>query len=181
MTDRIESRVFNWEAFQEEERRRYSLDPKDPEHPTGFVVEDDHICVFWGGYEYPIARSDFQTPFSILKWLHHLGKKQWAGMTPPRVSRFITTISRIKDWDLYTGAPPRRETSNDAERAKLTPDLRYRVLKRDGYRCRACGSGPEQGAILQIDHIKAIANGGLTEYSNLQALCSMCNLGKRDG
>lgn len=71
-----------------------------------------------------------------------------------------------------------RTTSDAAERAKLTPKLRYNVLLRDNFRCRACGFGVESGAHLHIDHIHPISAGGLTEFNNLQALCSVCNQGK---
>ena len=60
--------------------------------------------------------------------------------------------------------------------------LRFRVLVRDGFRCRVCGRSPalEAGVLLHIDHITAWAAGGSTTLDNLQTLCDRCNLGKSD-
>jgi hypothetical protein len=159
-----------------------SLNPKDPLHPTGFKVDkvNGEIDIYWGGYRYSIPINDFASPRKLCEWLTHLGQKgeSWKGMTAGRVVDLIHVVFHLKGWDLYRDSPAPRESSADEERKKLTPQLRWDVLKRDGYRCRACGSGPEQGAVLQIDHIVPIAKGGTTTYSNLQTLCACCNFGK---
>ena len=51
--------------------------------------------------------------------------------------------------------------------------LRARVLKRDGYHCRACRSKVTI-ATANIDHVEPWP-WGLTEYRNLQTLCRECN------
>jgi hypothetical protein len=58
--------------------------------------------------------------------------------------------------------------------------LRYLVLSRDRFTCRACGRSPatQPGVCLQIDHIVPWSKGGLTVLENLQALCEQCNGGK---
>ncbi|MBU1628192.1 HNH endonuclease [bacterium] len=58
--------------------------------------------------------------------------------------------------------------------------LRYEVLKRDNFRCIKCGVSPaiSLGVQLHIDHIIPWSKGGETELTNLQTLCSDCNLGK---
>ena len=58
--------------------------------------------------------------------------------------------------------------------------LRYRVLRRDGFKCVQCGRSPanEAGVRLHVDHVLAWAKGGETVYENLQTLCERCNLGK---
>ena len=66
------------------------------------------------------------------------------------------------------------------ERHKMTKKLRYRVLKRDHYRCVICGRGAKDGVKLHVDHIKPVAQGGKTVLSNLRTLCADCNLGKSD-
>lgn len=65
-----------------------------------------------------------------------------------------------------------------AERAKMSPSLRYNVLKRDHFRCQICGATQADGVKLHVDHIVPIAKGGKTELSNLRTLCDRCNLGK---
>ena len=67
-----------------------------------------------------------------------------------------------------------------AERAKVTPSLRYKVFSRDHFRCQICGASQEDGVTLHVDHIIPVSKGGKTEMSNLRTLCDMCNLGKGD-
>lgn len=58
--------------------------------------------------------------------------------------------------------------------------LRYIVLCRDRFACRACGRSPatHPGVALEVDHIVAWSRGGETVESNLQSLCEQCNGGK---
>ncbi len=62
----------------------------------------------------------------------------------------------------------------------LRVDVRWDVLKRDGYRCRACGKSPatELGVELEVDHIVPVSKGGGNEMENLRTLCRVCNAGK---
>ena len=65
---------------------------------------------------------------------------------------------------------------------KISDKLRYQVLKRDGFKCCACGASPakDSSVELHIDHIIPWSKGGETTIDNLQTLCSRCNLGKSD-
>jgi hypothetical protein len=58
--------------------------------------------------------------------------------------------------------------------------LRFRVLKRDCFKCCACGASPAKDVSveLHVDHIIPWSKGGETVIDNLQTLCSKCNLGK---
>jgi hypothetical protein len=58
--------------------------------------------------------------------------------------------------------------------------LRWHVLQRDRFSCRACGTSPATtvGVELQVDHIVPWSKGGKTVLDNLQTLCAVCNLGK---
>ena len=60
------------------------------------------------------------------------------------------------------------------KRLKLSPKLRYFVLKRDGFKCKACGSTE----LLEADHIIPLDKGGKDTAENLQTLCHYCNQGK---
>jgi len=60
----------------------------------------------------------------------------------------------------------------------VTPGQRTRILERDGFKCRRCGAGRD--AILQVDHVDPKSKGGTDTDDNLQTLCRVCNLGKRD-
>lgn len=58
--------------------------------------------------------------------------------------------------------------------------LRWHVLQRDRFTCRACGKSPAvtPGVELHVDHVVPWSKGGQTVVENLQTLCSFCNLGK---
>lgn len=57
--------------------------------------------------------------------------------------------------------------------------VRFEVLRRDGFRCRYCGTpAPETGAGLTVDHVIPVALGGTNDPQNLVAACVKCNAGK---
>jgi hypothetical protein len=80
--------------------------------------------------------------------------------------------------NLETPSPAPDRTAADCR--DVGPRLRYKVFKRDSFRCVACGRSPAThlGIELHADHILAVANGGKTVLENLQTLCQRCNLGK---
>lgn len=57
----------------------------------------------------------------------------------------------------------------------ISNQLRNKILKRDGYRCRYCGSldGP-----FEIDHVYPESKGGETTVANLVTSCKSCNQSK---
>lgn len=57
---------------------------------------------------------------------------------------------------------------------------RYIALIIYGNRCACCGDGPEDGAIVTVDHIKPKSKYPelATDLRNLQVLCEACNVGK---
>lgn len=54
---------------------------------------------------------------------------------------------------------------------------RTRILERDGFRCRRCGTGPQDERLV-VDHVVPVVLGGGSDDSNLQTLCEPCNQGK---
>ena len=54
------------------------------------------------------------------------------------------------------------------------------VLSRDGHRCQYCGLTVQDGATLEVDHMKPLSKGGLDRMSNLITTCRECNRSKRD-
>ena len=69
-------------------------------------------------------------------------------------------------------------TNNDKDtmgikviRKTINEELRNKIFKRDGYKCKKCGSKKD----LVIDHIIPFSKGGTTEINNLQTLCKNCN------
>lgn len=57
----------------------------------------------------------------------------------------------------------------------ISDELRRAVFKRDGYRCRYCGSttGP-----FHADHVYPESKGGETTIDNLVTACARCNISK---
>lgn len=72
------------------------------------------------------------------------------------------------------------ENRRKEERNKMTPGLRYKIMKRDGFRCVLCGRSANDGIKLHVDHVIPVSRGGKTEESNLRTLCEECNMGKGD-
>jgi hypothetical protein len=58
--------------------------------------------------------------------------------------------------------------------------LRFLVLRRDNFSCRACGASPAKTPVvsLHVDHIRPWSEGGETVFQNLQTLCETCNIGR---
>lgn len=56
-------------------------------------------------------------------------------------------------------------------------DVRVRVLDRDGWECRMCGT--DLGANAQVDHIVPVTDGGpMWDRGNMQSLCTECHVSK---
>ena len=80
-----------------------------------------------------------------------------------------------------TNKRQRNSTINIKRNTRTISDkLRYQVLKRDNFKCCACGASPakDPSVELHIDHIIPWSKGGESTLENLQTLCSKCNLGK---
>jgi hypothetical protein len=54
---------------------------------------------------------------------------------------------------------------------------RFDVFKRDGFACQYCGAVPPK-ALLEIDHIIPVCEGGNNDDANLVTACFECNRGK---
>ena len=81
-----------------------------------------------------------------------------------------------------TNAPTTTAKEKAQKSRDPSPRLRFEVLVRDKFTCRFCGASPNKdpAVTLHIDHIMPWSKGGKTTLSNLQTLCSTCNLGKSD-
>ena len=95
---------------------------------------------------------------------------------------------KIDDWRTRSiqkfgsrpGADERPPRKLFGARNSLSNRLRWTVLKRDNFRCVACGVSASEGAVLEVDHIEPVAKGGFDTINNLQTLCNHCNSGKTD-
>lgn len=59
----------------------------------------------------------------------------------------------------------------EANKHTEKPEVRHRILTRDGMKCLHCGTSER----LSLDHIVPVFRGGGDEDSNLQTLCISCN------
>lgn len=64
------------------------------------------------------------------------------------------------------------------QRKLMTKELRRAVMERDNYTCQKCGKYMPDEVGLHIDHVVPVSKGGKSVMSNLQVLCSKCNLSK---
>lgn len=64
-----------------------------------------------------------------------------------------------------------------ADRKPIPKRVRFEVFKRDRFTCQYCGAKAPD-AILEIDHVKPVAEGGGDEMLNLVTACRDCNRGK---
>jgi hypothetical protein len=100
--------------------------------------------------------------------------------------RFRSWMDALSQFVAYANAqdmrPPNSIEAASGHKTSRDPSLRlrFRVMKRDNFSCRACGASPalKPGLLLHVDHIKPWSRGGETVEENLQTLCEGCNLGK---
>jgi hypothetical protein len=71
-------------------------------------------------------------------------------------------------------AERRREREARPPKKAIPAALKLQMLKRDGYRCKQCGSNED----LEADHVFPEVKGGPTSLDNLQTLCRPCNCRK---
>jgi len=62
-------------------------------------------------------------------------------------------------------------------REPISKKLRFEVFKRDSFRCQYCGAAAPE-AVLVIDHVTPVVNGGKSDILNLITSCDPCNAGK---
>ena len=56
--------------------------------------------------------------------------------------------------------------------------LRWKIMLRDGFKCKYCGRSSNDDVVLHVDHILARSHGGNDDLDNLITSCRECNLGK---
>lgn len=64
-----------------------------------------------------------------------------------------------------------------AKRKNIGKKVRFEVFKRDSFTCQYCGRTPPK-AVLEVDHIIPVADGGKNDSDNLVSACIDCNRGK---
>ena len=113
----------------------------------------------------------------------HLTDKQWLYLRDfinrSELESQVNYMNDLSQYDVWKDNWKKPKSSKyQKERNKMSERLRYEVLKRDGFRCVLCGRMVADGIKLEVDHIKPVSKGGLTEIDNLRTLCDECNGGK---
>ncbi len=92
-----------------------------------------------------------------------------------------------QDSDLRSQAEPSAsapmttpEVCSPKESRDIALGLRFRVLRRDRFKCVLCGDHPARNVecVLHVDHIVPWSKGGQTREENLRTLCATCNIGR---
>ena len=94
-----------------------------------------------------------------------------------RKREFHDSLRRNDENRLYAAASM---NSDKFYRSKDWLNFRYDMLKLRGNRCEACGRGPKDGVVVQVDHIQPryLFPELAFEVSNIQILCADCNAAK---
>lgn len=134
----------------------------------------ENILALWQYYGRQPRRSELaQLPSKISQGPYNRRFKSWTAA----LEAFVEYANAER-----TDAPTAPSISETQPRVGRDPSLRTRwhVLQRDRFTCCACGASPaiKFGVELHVDHIIPWSKGGETTLSNLQTLCSVCNLGK---
>ena len=121
-------------------------------------------------------------------WLSRIGSVE---ITPDMANKLKAELARSSAVSAVTGIQILNSAwielkskpaanSRDFLQSKAWKRLRLIALNAHGRKCQCCGAGPENGAVLNVDHIKPRSLFPLLALSlgNLQVLCSDCNEGK---
>lgn len=67
-----------------------------------------------------------------------------------------------------------------ANRRDIPLGQRFRILRRDNFKCILCGNSPavDPTCVLHVDHILPFSRGGKTVDDNLRSTCAQCNIGR---
>lgn len=108
-------------------------------------------------------------------WSKALGRfVEWINSESPNQPQENLEEQNATDTTTQTPSAKRRT------RREISDRQRFRILVRDGFRCKSCGASPliQPGVELHVDHILPWSKGGETTDDNLESKCKQCNLGK---
>jgi len=167
------------------------LEVSEQFHPRS-TDEDlfDNLEVVWQRLGRQPTVNDLFPPLS--RFSAHVYKRRFGGFRKA-LEAFVSAAQQRESAPSTTlgDSAPHHVDGAEADRSVDRPvgnravgwRLRYLVLKRDRFSCRACGRSParEPGTVLEVDHVIPWSRGGVTREANLQTLCERCNGGKGAG
>jgi hypothetical protein len=134
----------------------------------------ENILVLWQHYGRQPRRSELaKTPSTFSQYPYNRKFSSWTAALEAFVE--FANTGGVNAPAVSSGGESQPKTGRDPSLR-----LRWHVLQRDRFTCCACGASPAitVGVELHVDHIIPWSKGGETVLSNLQTLCSVCNLGK---
>lgn len=151
------------------------------------ITEDElmeNIRFIWENLGRQPTYSEIKAPFS--KFSVGTYEKRF-GSWRKSLIKFIEWVSvqesynpeytKKKNSPLVEAAAPQVKRKS---RREISDRQRFRILVRDGFRCKSCGISPleQYGTQLHVDHIIPWSKGGETVDENLETKCAQCNLEK---
>ncbi len=176
----IQRRFGSWSAFCQDA----GLSPRY----TRTLTREDlfkNLEVVWNTLgRQPRAKEIKQplSPISISRYTREF-QKNWYEICVEFISwKSGVSVDVIREQARDVRPEKENQTRQHKTNRSVSLSMRYNILTRDNYRCVKCGASPanSRGIQLHIDHKIPWSKGGETEASNLQTLCSGCNLGKSD-
>lgn len=145
----------------------------------------ENIKSLWIGLGRQPRYTEVKAPISLFSagtyenrfgsWSKALGRfVEWVNSDSPNQPQETLVEQSAADITAQTPSAKRRT------RREISDRQRFRILVRDGFRCKACGASPliQPGVELHVDHILPWSKGGETTDDNLESKCKQCNLGK---
>jgi hypothetical protein len=118
----------------------------------------------------PDQRQAHERSISHILWE---AKNGFAPTDPAPCSCQSCAQSQLAAIQAVNASIAEREASSAQKYAKkpISQKLRMAIFRRDGYKCKSCGSDGN----LSVDHIHPEIEGGTLDPGNLQTLCRGCN------
>jgi len=123
--------------------------------------------------KYKIERRTLQNRFKKVGWTYMCLREGF-------VSRELSKGFTMKSIRERLGLCNNNRLNNlmwEKIRGDVRPSIRWKILKRDNFRCVLCGSDATDRK-LHIDHIIPVSQGGDSKIKNLRVLCETCNIGR---
>ena len=153
--------------------RAAGLVPVDEKNVTIDALLDNLRIVWIAKGRQPVYRDMAIPPSQYSGSTYDARFSGWRNALHAFVAAFDQDEQDLVHYELEGGSNKiNKRTTRDPSLA-----LRFFVLKRDNFRCVACGRSPATiaGLALEVDHIHVWSNGGETVAENLQSLCFDCN------
>jgi len=134
-----------------------------------------------------IAEMYIKRELSSIEISDVLFEKTKIRITPRSIQRRLKPLGIMRDFSTAFNLAIRKgrkdyshlkkAIKSNAMRKGINLKIRYKVLKRDKFKCVLCGRDAND-TVLVVDHIVPVVKGGTNEVLNLRILCRECNHGK---